>query len=194
MSSIKPKKKNLFTFFKSQDFNGVRVLLCSQYILLTYCIELTDNINDKLKGYDGLFIGDLKHTAIELEKALKNYDKAYLDGIGDDHALLCDTTINVTTELDKTIEKNSYHLSQGAYALRAAIEKEIDDKVLDPDELAREASEDFEICSEEEKKRALDITLQMAKKRLSEIKDPLKGVEIGFTTAVNWINRIYKVK
>lgn len=189
-----PKKINLFKFFKSEDFQKARRKMCAMYILLTEVNELHEDIDDLLKGYEGLFIGDLKHAAKEATAALERYSNLYLSNIGGDGMDLCEATATMTKGIDVAMEQSKFFLQEAHKAIRAAVKAGEDKHLDDAKQLAKEAAEDFEICSEEEKKQALDVTLQMARKRLGEIKDPLKGVEIGFTTAINWINRIYKVK
>ena len=189
-----PKKINLFKFFKSEDFQEARRKMCAMYILLTEVNELHEDIDDLLKGYDGLFIGDLKHAAKEATAALERYSNLYLSNIGGDGMDLCEATATMTKGIDVAMEQSKFFLQEAHKAIRAAVKAGEDKHLDDAKQLAKEAAEDFEICSEEEKKKALEVTLDMARKRLGEIKDPLKGVEIGFTTAINWINRIYKVK
>ena len=63
------KKKNLFKFFKSKEFNEARVKMCALYILISYCNELHEDVDRLLKGFDGMMIGMLKHKAKAATKA-----------------------------------------------------------------------------------------------------------------------------
>lgn len=189
---IKPKKKNLFAYFKSEAFNTARVNLCAMYILLSKVNELKEDTDRDLQGFNGLFIGELKHASNEALKAFDNYVKAYEAHIGSDGSDLCDATIDVTKEIDEAIENNSYYLKMAHKALRKAIDEATEKYVNDKEQLEKEAKADFEICGEEERVKALNATLQIARNRQDELKgDVLKGVEIGFNTAINYINRIY---
>lgn len=190
--SIQPKKKNLFKFFKSTEFNEARVKMCAMYIILSYANELHEDIDRLLQGFDGLYIGDLKKASKEASKALEAYDKQYMAHIGSDGSDLCDATIDVTSAIDDTIEKNRYHFQQCYNIIANALNRQIELRVKDPEQLEREQFADFEICGPQERKMALDETLRVTKSRIDELHgDVLKGVEAGFNTAVNWINRIY---
>lgn len=190
--SITPKKKNLFKFFKSDKFNRARVNLCAMYILLSKVNELKEDIDSDLQGYDGLYIGDLKRAGKESLAAFEKYVKAYEAHIGSDGLDLANATVDVTTAIDEAMEKNSYYLQEGSRAIKRAIDEQIKNRVTDEEQLSRESNADFEICGETERKQALDATLLIAKRRIDELKgDPLKGAEVGFNVAINWINRLY---
>lgn len=190
---IKPKKKNLFKFFKSKEFNEARIKMCAMYIILSYANELHEDIDNLLKGFDGLYIGDLKHASKVASKALEDYDRQYMAHIGSDGTDLCDATIDVTSQLDIAIEQSKFFLQEGSKALRFAIDTQIKERVVDEEQLEKESQDDFEICGEEERNLALQHTLKITKQRIDELHgDVLKGVEVGFNTAINWINRLYR--
>lgn len=190
---IKPKKKNLFKFFKSNEFNEARIKMCAMYIILSYANELHEDIDRLLKGFDGLYIGDLKHASKVASKALEDYDRQYMAHIGSDGTDLCDATIDVTSQLDIAIQQSKFFLQEGSKALRFAIDTQIRERVVDEEQLEKESQDDFEICGEEERNLALQHTLKITKQRIDELHgDVLKGVEIGFNTAINWINRLYR--
>lgn len=192
MSSVQTKKKNLFKFFKSKDFNEARVKMCAIYIILSYLNELHEDVDSLLKGYEGMFIGELKHASLEATKALERYDRLYMAHIGSDGIDLGEATIDVTSKLDLAIQQNKFFLQEGSKAIRAALDEQIEERVKDDKQLEKEAKEDFEIITESERKEALYETLRLAKKRMDEFDgDVLKAVEIGFNVAVNYVNRVY---
>lgn len=197
--SKQPKKKDLFRFFKSNDFNEARVKMCAMFIILSYANELHEDIDKLLKGYEGLFIGDLKRASKKATNALEEYDRMYVAHISGDGRELGDATVDVTTALDKSIEMNSFYLHEGYQALRKALDEQIENRVKDPNELEREFAENFEIVGPNETKLALEEAKRITRRQLDEIgaKDEsslMMGVEIGFTVCANWINRIYLEK
>ena len=189
---IKPKKRNLFAYFKSEAFNRARVNLCAIYIILSYANELKEDVDKDMKGFNGLFVGELKKASNDLMKAFDKYEKTYRAHIGSDGSDLCDATIDVTSALDETIEKNRYYLQQCYNVIANSLNEQIAKRVNDKEQLEKEAKEDFEIFPDSERKEALNATIKIARQRIDELHgDVLKGVEIGFNTAVNYINRIY---
>lgn len=190
--TIKPKKKNLFKFFKSKEFNEARVKLCVIYILLSYLNGQKEDLDELLKGFNGLFIGALKHAANEAMAAFERYERIYRAHIGSDGIDLGDATIDVSKAIDIQMEQSKFFLQEATKAMYKAIDEQVENRVHDEEQLEKEASEDFEICPDEERKLALEATIKIAKSRLDEIHgDVLKGVEIGFNTAINYINRVY---
>ena len=190
--SIQPKKKNLFKFFKSEEFNEARVKLCVMYILLSYLNEQKEDIDELLQGFDGLFIGDLKHAAIESMKAFEKYERIYRAHIGSDGIDLGEATIDVTKAIDIQMEQSRFFLQEATKAMYKAIDEQVENRVHDEEQLEKEASEDFEICPDDERKQALHEVLRITKGRINELHgDVLKGVEIGFNTAINYVNRVY---
>lgn len=190
------KKKNLFKFFKSEDFNEARVKLCALFIILSYANELHEDIDRLLQGYEGLWIGELKHAGKEATRALERYDKEYRAHILDNGEDLCDATIDVTKPLDIQIEQSKFFLQEGSKAIRQVLDEQIENRVKDPKALEMESQADFEICGKQEREQALFVAKKMAKNRFDELgvkneEDLLKGVEVGFNIAVNWINRLY---
>ena len=190
------KKKNLFKFFKSKEFSEARVNFCAIYILLSYINELKEKNDRLMQGFEGLFIGTLKHLSKIATKDFEAYEREYrahiIDG-GDD---LCDATIDVTGALDIQIEQSKFFLQESTKAIRKILDEQIENRVKDPKTLERESQADFEICGQEERKQALFVAKKMAKNRFNELgakneEDLLKGVEVGFNIAVNWINRLY---
>lgn len=189
---IKPKKKNLFAYFKSEAFNRARVNLCAMYIILSYANELKEDVDKDMKGFDGLFVGELKKASNDLMKAFDKYEKTYRAHIGTDASDLCDATIDVTGALDLQMEQSKFFLQEATKAMYKAMDEQIAKRVNDKEQLEKEAKEDFEIFPDSERKEALNATIKIARQRIDELHgDVLKGVEIGFNTAVNYINRIY---
>jgi hypothetical protein len=192
MSSIKPKKKNLFAFFKSDDFQEARRKMCAMYILLTEVNEMHEDIDDLLKGYEGLFIGDLKHAAKEATAALERYSNLYLSNIGGDGLDLCEATATMTKGIDVAMEQSKFFLQEAHKAIRAAVKAGEDKHLDDAKQLAKEAAEDFEICDNESRNEAYKVALKMFDKRKAELcGDMDKAFRVGWDTAINWINRIY---
>lgn len=195
MHSVQPKKKNLFKFYKSDDFHTARIKLCAMHIILSYANELHEDIDRLLQGYEGLYIGDLKHASKIATKALEAYDKEYLSQISGDGSELTEANIDVTTVLDKTIENNSYYFNKGYEILRKTINTQIEERVSDKREEVLEFTESFEIINKNELEQLLSETKKVVKKNIPEgIKDEfslLKGVEIGIRTIVNWMNKEY---
>lgn len=195
--SLKPSKKNLFAFFKSKDFNEARMKMCAMYIILSYANELHEDIDRLLKGYDGLFIGSLKKASKEATKALEEYDKQYMAHIVDDGTFkLGETTIDVTSELDEAIEKNGYYLQQCYNIIANILNKQIEEKVKDDDEIDREFAEDFEIIGTNELEEAVSHIVKQARKhknyeQIKNKEDFEEGLKIGFRTCVSWVNNLY---
>lgn len=192
------KKKNLFKFFKSKEFNRARVLFCAVYILLSYVNELVEEIISLLQGFDGLFVGMLKHEAKNSVKAFESFEREYRRLIFGDGGDLCDATIDVTKPLDVEMEQSKFFLQEATKAVCAVIDEQIENRVTDPEQLEREADAGFEICSAEDVKEAIFVAQKMAKNRMTELgvkpEDEaalMKGVEVGFNICKNWINRLY---
>lgn len=102
--SIRPKKKNLFAFFKSKDFNEARMKMCAIYILIAYVNELHEDVDRLLHGYDGLFIGSLKKASKDATRKFEEYDRQYVAHIGTDGPeSLGDAQVDVTSTLDNTL-------------------------------------------------------------------------------------------
>ena len=118
MSAVQPKKKNLFKFFKSKDFNEARVKMCAIYILLSYVNELHEDVDRLLQGYEGVLLGMLKHKSKLSTKAFEDYVKEYEHHIDGTSGQLCDVTIDVTSELDVAIQQNKFFLQEKCYFFR----------------------------------------------------------------------------
>lgn len=195
MHSVQPKKKNLFKFYKSDDFHTARIKLCAMHIILSYANELHEDIDRLLQGYDGLYIGDLKHASKVATKALEAYDKKYLSQISGDGGALTDANIDVTTTLDKTIENNSFYFHQGYEILKNTINTQIDERISDKKEEVSDFTEGFELISNKELEQLISETKRQVKKNVPDgIKDEfslLKGIEVGIRTIVNWMNKEY---
>lgn len=195
--SVKPKKRNLMKYFKSEDFNEARMMMCAIFILLSKVNELHDDVDNKLHGYEGLFIGALKKASKDATKAFDDYEKAYRSHIRDNgEGILCDTTIDVEGAIDEAIEKNSFYLKQGWNAIVNTVDRLIDEKVRDDEEIERENEEGFELVSTKELEESLRHVQRQARNHPSynEVKNKYdfdKGIEVGFRTAIAWINKIY---
>ena len=195
--SITPSKKNLFKFFKSRDFNEARMKMCAMYIILSYANELHEDVDRLLQGYDGLFIGSLKKASKDATKALEAYDRQYMAHIVDDGSFkLCDATIDVTSQLDETIEKNKFYLQQCYNIIANELNKQIDEKVKDEEELKRESNDNFEIISTKELEEAVQHVVTQARRHknyemVNDKRDFEEGLKAGFRTAVSWVNNLY---
>lgn len=195
--SVMPKKTNLFRFFKSNDFNEARMKMCALYIIISYANELHEDVDRLLQGYDGLFIGSLKKASKDATKALEAYDRQYMAHIVDDGSFkLCDTTIDVTSELDATIEKNKYYFQQCYNIIANELNKQIDEKVKDEEELKRESNDNFEIISTKELEEAIQHVVAQARRHknyemVNDKHDFEEGLKAGFRTAVSWVNNLY---
>lgn len=192
-----PKKKSLFKFFKSKEFNDARVKMCAIYILLSYVNELKEDTDRLMQGFEGLYIGTLKHYSREATRAFEVYEKEYRAHISDNGADICDAYIDVTSALDTQLEQSKFFLQEATKALYKAIDTQIEERIKDPEVLEKEASDDFELCGQQERNDALFVAKKLAKNHIKETgvtneADFIKGVEVGFNTAVNWINRLYR--
>lgn len=195
--SITPSKKNLFKFFRSNDFNEARMKMCAMYIILSYANELHEDVDRLLQGYDGLFIGSLKKASKDATKALEAYDRQYMAHIVDDGSFkLCDATIDVTSQLDETIEKNKFYLQQCYNIIANELNKQIDEKVKDEEELKRESNDNFEIISTKELEEAVQHVVTQARRHknyemVNDKHDFEEGLKAGFRTAISWVNNLY---
>lgn len=188
------KKKNLFKFFKSKEFNEARMKMCALYVLISYANELHEDVDRLLQGYDGLLIGMLKHKSKLATKALDEYDKEYALHIEGGMGHLSDTTIIATTEIETAIKQNQFFLQEGYKAVARAISEQIDKTIKDPEELEKEAFCGFEIFDKESHESLKRETMRLIRSRLKD--DPqvdkvMQGVELGFDTAVNYVNKVY---
>ena len=196
MSEIQPyhKKKNLFKFFKSKEFNEARVLMCAIYILLSYVNELIEKVDRLLQGFDGMMIGMLKHKAKQSTKAFDEYFKEYELHIEGGCDQLCDTTIIATTALDTAIKQSEFFLGESTKAIRKAIDEQMKENIHDEKQLEKEKFAGFEIFDPQSRKETLEFTLMRVKAIYKD--DPnlatrLEGVKKGFNTACDYVNEIY---
>ena len=196
MSEVQPyhKKKNLFKFFKSKEFNEARVRMCALYILISYCNELQEDVSRKLQGFDGMMIGMLKHKAKQATKAFEDYFKEYELHIEGGCDQLCDTTIIATTALDTAIKQSEFFLGESTKAIRKAIDEQMKENIHDDKQLEKEKFAGFEIFDPESRKETLEFTLMRVKAIYKD--DPnlatrLEGVKKGFNTACDYVNEIY---
>ena len=188
------KKKNLFKFFKSKEFNEARVKMCALYILISYCNELQEDVSRLLQGFDGMMIGMLKHKAKLATKALEEYSKEYELHINGGCDQLCDTTVITTTALDNAIKQSEFFLGEAEKTIRKAIEEQMEKNIRDDEQLEKEKFAGFEIFDPESRKETLDFTLKRTKTLYKD--DPnletlVKGVEKGFNIACDYINEVY---
>jgi len=188
------KKKNLFKFFKSKEFNEARVKMCALYILISYCNELQEDVSRKLQGFDGMMIGMLKHKARQATKALDEYSKEYELHINGGCDQLCDTTVIATTAIDNAIKQSEFFLGEATKAIRKAIDEQMKETINDPKELEKEKFAGFEIFDPESRKETLDYTLKRVKtvyKDNPQLDTLLEGVKKGFNVACDYVNEIY---
>lgn len=188
------KKKNLFKFFKSKEFNEARMKMCALYIILSYANELHEDVDRLLHGYEGLMIGELKHKSKAASKALDEYDKEYALHIDGGMGTLADTTILATTGIETAIKQNRFFLQEGYKAVVKSIEEQIENNVNDTEELDRESFCGFEIFDRESHLSVRRETMRLFRNKLKD--DPqlgkiMHGVELGFDAAVNYVNKIY---
>ena len=191
---IQPKKKNLFKFFKSKDFNNARIKMCAIYILLSYVNELHEDVDRLLKGYDGVLIGMLLHKSKLATKALEDYAKEYEKHIDGTSGQLCDVTIDVTSALDVAIEQNKFFLQEGYKAILGTAKEQVEKTVRDDEQLEKEKFAGFEIYDRESRMETLGETIKRTKALYRD--DPnldkiIEGVKIGFNTACDYTNKIY---
>ena len=188
------KKKNLFKFFKSKEFNEARVKMCALYILISYCNELQEDVSRLLQGFDGMMIGMLKHKAKQATKALDEYSKEYELHINGGCEQLCDTTIIATTGIDNAIKQSEFFLGESTKAIRKAIDEQMEQTIRDDEQLEKEKFAGFEIFDPQSRKETLAFTLKRVKTVYSEhpqLDTLLEGVEKGFNIACDYINSIY---
>ena len=188
------KKKNLFAFFKSKEFNEARVKMCALYVIISYANELQEDVSRLLQGFDGMMIGMLKHKAKAASKALDEYAKEYELHINGGADQLCDATIIATTEIENAIRQNDYHLREGSKAIRRAIEQQTEQTIRDDEQLEKEKFAGFEIFDPESRREMLDYTLRRVKaihKDDPNLSTLLEGVKKGFNVACDYINEIY---
>ena len=188
------KKKDLFKFFKSKEFNEARVKMCALYILISYCNELQEDVSRLLQGFDGMMIGMLKHKAKQATKALDEYSKEYELHINGGCDQLCDATIIATTGIDNAIKQSQFFLQESTKAIRKAIEEQMKENIHDEKQLEKEKFAGFEIFDPESRKETLEFTLMRVKAIYKD--DPnlatrLEGVKKGFNTACDYVNEIY---
>lgn len=188
------KKKNLFKFFKSKEFNEARVKMCALYILISYCNELQEDVSRLLQGFDGMMIGILKHKAKLATKAFDEYFKEYELHINGGCDQLCDTTIIATTALDTAIKQSEFFLGESTKAIRKAIDEQMKETINDPKELEKEKFAGFEIFDPESRKETLEFTLKRVRaiyKDDPNLETRIDGVKKGFNTACDYVNEIY---
>lgn len=188
------KKKNLFKFFKSKEFNEARVKMCALYILISYCNELHEDVDRLLQGFDGMMIGMLKHKAKQATKALDEYSKEYELHINGGCDQLCDTTIIATTSIDNAIKQSEFFLGESTKAIRNAIDEQMEQTVHDEKQLEKEKFAGFEIFDPQSRKETLDFTLKRVKaiyKDDPNLETRLEGVKKGFNVACDYVNEIY---
>ena len=188
------KKKNLFKFFKSKEFNEARVKMCALYILISYCNELHEDVDRLLQGFDGMMIGMLKHKAKLASKALDEYSKEYELHINGGCDQLCDATIIATTGIDNAIKQSQFFLQESTKAIRKAIDEQMEQTIRDDEQLEKEKFAGFEIFDPESRKETLDFTLKRTKtvyKDHPHLDALLEGVEKGFNVACDYINEVY---
>jgi hypothetical protein len=188
------KKKNLFAFFKSKEFNEARVKMCALYILISYCNELQEDVSHLLQGFDGMMIGMLKHKAKLATKAFDEYFKEYELHIEGGCDQLCDTTIIATTGIDTAIKQSEFFLGESTRAIRKTIDQEMKENIHDEKQLEKEKFAGFEIFDPESRKETLEFTLKRTKTLYKD--DPnletlLEGVKKGFNVACDYVNEIY---
>lgn len=191
---IQPKKKNLFKFFKSKDFDEARVEMCAIYILLSYVNELKEKVDMRLQGYDGVLIGMLLHKSKLATKAFEDYFKEYENHINGTNGQLCDVTIDVTSALDIAIEQNKFFLQEGSKAIRNAVTEQIEKNVRDDEQLEKEKFAGFEIFDPETRRDTLNETLKRAKRiyaKHPQLDTLLEGIQKGFNVACDFINKTY---
>lgn len=196
MSQPQPyhKKKNLFEFFKSKEFNEARVKMCALYVLLSYCNELQEDVSRKLQGFDGMMIGMLKHKAKQATKAFDEYFKEYELHIEGGCDQLCDTTIIATTAIDTAIKQSEFFLSEATKAIRKVIDQQMKENIHDEKQLEKEKFAGFEIFDPESREETLQATLKRIKvvyKDNPNLDAILEGVDKGFNIACNYVNEIY---
>lgn len=194
MSEQYHKKTNLFKFFKSEEFNEARVKMCALYVLISYANELHEDVDRLLCGFDGLYIGMLKHKAKAASKALEEYDKEYALHIEGGMGAIADATIIATSAIETAIKQNQFFLQEGRKAIVKAIEEQMEKTIDDPEELKKEQFAGFEIFDPESRKETLELTLKRTRavyKDNPNLDTLLEGVKKGFNIACDYVNKIY---
>lgn len=196
MSEIQPyiKKKNLFKFFKSKEFNEARVKMCALYILISYCNELQEDVSRLLQGFDGMMIGMLKHKSKQATKALDEYSKEYELHINGGLDQLGDTAVITTTAIDNQLKQSQFFLGEATKAIRKAIDEQMEQTIRDDEQLEKEKFAGFEIFDPQSRKETLDFTLKRTKtlyKNDPNLETLLEGVKKGFNVACDYVNEIY---
>ena len=188
------KKKHLFKFFKSDQFNEARMKMCAIYVLISYANELHEDVDRLLCGFDGMMIGMLKHKSKLASKALEEYDREYALHIEGGMGQVADTTILATTEIETAIKQNQFFLQEGYKAVVKSIKEQMDKTINDPEQLKKEQFAGFEIFDPESRKATLEETL----KRVARIEKDnpnldtlLAGVKKGFNVACDYVNEVY---
>lgn len=188
------KKKNLFKFFKSKEFNEARVKMCALYILISYCNELQEDVSRLLQGFDGMMIGMLKHKARLATKALEEYSKEYELHINGGCDQLGDTAVITTTAIDNQLKQSQFFLGEATKAIRKAIDEQMEKTIRDDEQLEKEKFAGFEIFDPQSRKETLDFTLKRTKtlyKDNPNLETLLEGVKKGFNVACDYVNEIY---
>jgi len=188
------KKKNLFTFFKSDDFNEARMKLCTIYILLSYANELQEDVRHLLQGYEGLMIGQLLHKSKNASKAIDEFEKEYALHIEGGMGHVADTTIDAETEIETAIKQNQFFLQEGYKAVVKAIEKQMEETIEDKEEVKREQFAGFEIFDPESRRATLEEAKKRGKvlfKNHEHLPTLIQGIEIGFNCACDYVNGVY---
>lgn len=188
------KKKNLFKFFKSKEFNEARVKMCALYILISYCNELQEDVSRLLQGFDGMMIGMLKHKAKLATKALEEYSKEYELHINGGLDQLGDTAVITTTAIDNQLKQSQFFLGEATKAIRKAIDEQMEKTIRDDEQLEKEKFAGFEIFDPQSRKETLEFTLKRTKtlyKDNPNLETLLEGVKKGFNVACDYVNEIY---
>ena len=107
---------------------------------------------------------------------------------------VADTTIIATSEIETAIKQNQFFLQEGYKAVARAISEQMEKTINDPEELEKEAFCGFEIFDPESHEVTKNETLRLIRRDLDgnpDVDAIMKGVELGFDTAVNYVNKIY---
>lgn len=192
--SFLPKKENLFTFFKSKDFNEARVLLCAIYILLSHVNEMMETVERLMMNYNGVLIGKLKYKAKLCTQAFDDYVKEYELHIDGGLGELADAVIETTSAIDIAVQQNKFFLQQGYKAIHSTIQEQMEKTIRDEEQIEKERFAGFEIYDQKSRKETLEETMRCVMNKMKD--DPqldkiLYGVKIGFNAACDYTNEVY---
>lgn len=190
MNNIQPKKKNVLKFLNSEEWQVARVKMSGMFLLLSYANELKEDVDVIVKGFDGLFMGELKKRSNDLLKAFDAYDKSFVSVLTVGGDVLCDDNEEYQNGVVEIMESSQMEIVREANILRKYTKDFIGS--FNTEKIVDECK--YELVGDEERKKAIDVLLRQIDNRLDGNKDHdaiRTGAEIGFNSAIDWINRVF---